>query len=72
MDTYIELEIRNCKGCGKCVEVCPTNELYLTDWDGNGTIVVATNDLEYHNCHHCEEEPCKQVCDMDVIDWERW
>ncbi|MDY6966030.1 MAG: DNA-directed RNA polymerase subunit D [Halobacteriota archaeon] len=51
-----KIVIKNCNGCGKCVEVCPRDILVL-----NGELSVI-NDAECSQCKLCEE-----TCDIDAI-----
>ena len=30
MTGYIEVDVQRCKGCGLCVEACPTDEIVLS------------------------------------------
>ncbi len=51
------LNIGNCDGCGKCIEVCPRNILKL-----NGDKVKVVDVIDCSMCMLCED-----ACDMDAI-----
>ncbi|HJV17100.1 MAG TPA: 4Fe-4S binding protein [Bacillales bacterium] len=53
-----------CKSCSLCVEVCPTNVIFLADYlNGKGYRPAAVIDQE--NCISCAK--CGQICPDTVI-----
>ncbi|MDF2790416.1 MAG: 4Fe-4S dicluster protein [Neobacillus sp.] len=53
-----------CKSCGLCVQVCPTNVIFLADYlNGKGYRPAAVTDLD--NCISCAK--CAQICPDTVI-----
>jgi 2-oxoglutarate ferredoxin oxidoreductase subunit delta len=53
-----------CKSCSLCVEVCPTNVIFLADYlNGKGYRPAAVVDQE--NCISCAK--CGQICPDTVI-----
>jgi 2-oxoglutarate ferredoxin oxidoreductase subunit delta len=53
-----------CKSCSLCVQVCPTNVIFLADYlNGKGYRPAAVADQE--NCISCAK--CAQVCPDAVI-----
>jgi 2-oxoglutarate ferredoxin oxidoreductase subunit delta len=53
-----------CKSCGLCVQVCPTNVIFLADYlNGKGYRPAAVVDQE--RCISCAK--CGQICPDTVI-----
>jgi 2-oxoglutarate ferredoxin oxidoreductase subunit delta len=53
-----------CKSCGLCVQVCPTNVIFLADYiNGNGYCPAAVTDQDH--CISCAK--CGQICPDSVI-----
>lgn len=53
-----------CKSCGLCVQVCPTNVIFLSDYlNGKGYRPAAVVDQEH--CISCAK--CAQICPDAVI-----
>ncbi|WML43163.1 4Fe-4S binding protein [Neobacillus sp. PS3-40] len=53
-----------CKSCGLCVQVCPTNIIFLADYlNGKGYRPAAVVDQD--NCISCAK--CGQICPDSVI-----
>lgn len=65
MDTYLKVDWNKCVKCGLCVEACSHGMIY----GGRNHSPSAAHDVLYCNC--CDE-PCKEVCYYNAIDWERW
>ncbi|MEH7107677.1 4Fe-4S dicluster domain-containing protein [Bacillus sp. JJ1764] len=53
-----------CKSCGLCVQVCPTNVIFLAD-SLNGKGYRPATVLHQENCISCAK--CAQVCPDSVI-----
>ena len=79
MDTYFDTNC-NCVACGKCVEVCPRDEIMLFEWYNpysEKTETYVDTVCDYVGCHHCDgfwdnNTPCLQVCEMNAIKITRW
>jgi 2-oxoglutarate ferredoxin oxidoreductase subunit delta len=55
---------RNCKSCGLCIQVCPTNVIFLADYiNGNGYRPAFVKDQD--DCISCAK--CGQICPDSVI-----
>jgi 2-oxoglutarate ferredoxin oxidoreductase subunit delta len=53
-----------CKSCGLCVQVCPTNVIFLADYlNGKGYRPAAVTDQDH--CISCAK--CAQICPDCVI-----
>lgn len=53
-----------CKSCSLCVQVCPTNVIFLSDYlNGKGYRPAAVVDQEH--CISCAK--CAQICPDSVI-----
>ena len=77
---FITIDTEKCNGCGKCVEVCPSNVLF-TGEDENDPFKeepVASVNEEHrkkikYSCAPCKPEtdrkelPCMKSCDMEAI-----
>lgn len=55
----IEIELKKCDGCGKCVEQCPTKTLEIKD----GKAIVSKDHLL--DCHLCNA--CVEACPLDAM-----
>jgi 2-oxoglutarate ferredoxin oxidoreductase subunit delta len=53
-----------CKSCSLCVEVCPTNVIFLADYL-NGKGYRPATVLDQENCISCAK--CGQICPDTVI-----
>ncbi|MFJ5715103.1 4Fe-4S dicluster domain-containing protein [Neobacillus sp. NPDC093127] len=64
MEKKVVFNEDNCKSCSLCVQVCPTNVIFLTDYlNGKGYRPAAVVDQE--NCISCAK--CAQICPDAVI-----
>ena len=53
-----------CKSCGLCIQVCPTNVIFLADYL-NGKGYRAADVTNQDNCISCAK--CAQICPDSVI-----
>ncbi|MBS4212297.1 4Fe-4S binding protein [Neobacillus rhizophilus] len=64
MEKRVVFNEASCKSCSLCVQVCPTNVIFLADYlNSNGYRPAAVVDQE--NCISCAK--CAQVCPDTVI-----
>jgi len=61
-DFFITIDTDKCDGCGKCVEVCPSNIFLVLDEDPNDPlrddpVVVVSNEKKKKLKYECN--PCK-------------
>lgn len=64
MEKRVVFNQDNCKSCGLCVKVCPTNVIFLADYINlNGYRPAAVKDQEH--CISCAK--CGQICPDAVI-----
>lgn len=56
---YVEISVEGCKGCGLCVENCPTNCLAMNQSD--------TNSYGLHYAYLAEEEKCIACANCGII-----
>ncbi|MFF2450697.1 4Fe-4S dicluster domain-containing protein [Neobacillus sp. NPDC058068] len=64
MEKKVVFNEDTCKSCGLCVQVCPTNVIFLADYlNGKGYRPAAVVDQE--NCISCAK--CAQICPDAVI-----
>ncbi len=54
----IEIDIKKCDGCGKCVEQCPTKTIEVKD---NKAVVSKDHLMECHLCNACVESCPKEA-----------
>jgi len=54
----IEIDVKKCDGCGKCVEQCPTKTIEIKD---NKAIVSKDHLLDCHLCNACIESCPKEA-----------
>src|SRR3989339_399379 len=54
----IEIDIKKCDGCGKCVEQCPTKTMEIKD---NKAVVSKDHLLDCHLCNACIEACPKEA-----------
>jgi len=57
----IEIKLENCIGCGKCVEICPTN-VFPTTLIG---YISSIPEIEHEKCNGCGK--CVEVCPYKAI-----
>ncbi|WP_045523127.1 4Fe-4S dicluster domain-containing protein [Neobacillus niacini] len=64
MEKNVVFKEDNCKSCGLCVQVCPTNVIFLADYlNGKGYRPAAVIDQD--NCISCAK--CAQICPDSVV-----
>lgn len=56
---YVEISVEGCKGCGLCVENCPTNCLAMNLSD--------TNSYGLHYAYLAEEDKCIACSNCGII-----
>jgi 2-oxoglutarate ferredoxin oxidoreductase subunit delta len=64
MEKRVVFNENHCKSCSLCVQVCPTNVIFLADYlNGKGYRPAAVTDQEH--CISCAK--CAQICPDAVI-----
>lgn len=64
MDSRVIFQENICKSCSLCINVCPTNIIFLADYlNGKGYRPAKVIDQE--NCISCAK--CAQICPDSVI-----
>jgi ferredoxin-type protein NapG len=57
-----------CSGCGKCVEACPFDTLFLARTDDDEAKCVPRFHARQEPCHMCDDVPCIASCPSDALD----
>ncbi len=57
-----------CSRCGDCISACPHGIIFpLSSKLGVKVFNTPAMDLNNHGCHLCEDWPCVQACEKDVL-----